>query len=99
MPIRRITSYINNLHPVRHKELYSVIEDIIPRIIPVWNATLTPMKLLCLWPVRIAYEAQEFEDIPDDEFPQREDYDDDDLYDERRRAYWKENRKVIQPEP
>jgi Protein of unknown function (DUF4246) len=35
-----IWSYINNLHPERHKDLYSVIEDIIAVAIPLWNETL-----------------------------------------------------------
>jgi Protein of unknown function (DUF4246) len=32
-----IWSYINNLHPERHKDLYGVIEDIIAVAIPLWN--------------------------------------------------------------
>ncbi|KAG5637206.1 hypothetical protein H0H81_005419 [Sphagnurus paluster] len=39
----RITSYINNLHPEQHKDLYSVIEHILSRSIPLWNLTLTPV--------------------------------------------------------
>jgi hypothetical protein len=35
-----ITSYINGLHPLRHKELYSAIEDIIAISIEPWNAVL-----------------------------------------------------------
>jgi Protein of unknown function (DUF4246) len=35
-----IWSYINNLHPERHKDLYGVIEDIIAVTIPLWNETL-----------------------------------------------------------
>jgi hypothetical protein len=40
----RIVSYINNLHPKHHKELYSTIENIMEKVIPVWNATLKPLK-------------------------------------------------------
>jgi hypothetical protein len=40
----RITSYINNLHPQKHKNLYAIIEAIISCTIPLWNLTLTPMK-------------------------------------------------------
>ncbi|TFK17404.1 hypothetical protein FA15DRAFT_605121 [Coprinopsis marcescibilis] len=39
----RITSYINNLHPQRHKELYAVIEDVITAAIPLWELTLAPL--------------------------------------------------------
>jgi Protein of unknown function (DUF4246) len=35
-----ITSYINNLRPDRHKDLYAVIEDVIAAAIPLWNETL-----------------------------------------------------------
>ncbi|TFK17408.1 hypothetical protein FA15DRAFT_761079 [Coprinopsis marcescibilis] len=40
----RITSYINNLHPHRHKELYAVIEDVITAAIPLWELTLAPLE-------------------------------------------------------
>ncbi|KAJ5904173.1 hypothetical protein N7504_006556 [Penicillium tannophilum] len=40
-PEWRITSYINNLHPGRHRTLYKVIEKVIARAIPLWNRTLT----------------------------------------------------------
>ncbi|KAH6891805.1 hypothetical protein BKA70DRAFT_1326180 [Coprinopsis sp. MPI-PUGE-AT-0042] len=36
----RILSYINNLHPEVHPELYSIIEDIITAAIPLWEQTL-----------------------------------------------------------
>ncbi|EGW29967.1 uncharacterized protein SPAPADRAFT_63589 [Spathaspora passalidarum NRRL Y-27907] len=35
------SSYINNLHPVKHKELYSSIEDVFNAIIPGLNYTLS----------------------------------------------------------
>ena len=40
MATSRIKSYINNLHPQRHKDLYEVIEKIIAKVIPMWNMTL-----------------------------------------------------------
>ncbi|KAF8330212.1 hypothetical protein F5887DRAFT_97981 [Amanita rubescens] len=42
----RITSYINNLRPQYHKDLYSIIEQIIDCSIPLWNITLTRQILL-----------------------------------------------------
>lgn len=36
----KFTSYINNLHPVRHKELYRVIERMIEKSVPLWNDVL-----------------------------------------------------------
>ena len=37
----RIASYINNLHPSENRPLYDVIENILSRTIPLWNASLT----------------------------------------------------------
>lgn len=37
----KITSYINNLHPALHPELYSVIEKFIAKSIPLWNMALS----------------------------------------------------------
>ncbi|KAK1765337.1 hypothetical protein QBC33DRAFT_545162 [Phialemonium atrogriseum] len=36
----RITSYINNLHPDKHKPLYGTIEKLIGLSIPLWNDVL-----------------------------------------------------------
>ena len=44
----RITSYINNLHPLKHKNLYHLIERIIDAAIPLWNMTLGPLDF-CDW--------------------------------------------------
>ena len=46
--ISRITSYINNLHPLKYKGLYQLIERVIDAAIPLWNLTLGPLKL-CDW--------------------------------------------------
>ncbi|KAI9761705.1 MAG: hypothetical protein M1840_001736 [Geoglossum simile] len=47
-----IQSYINNLNP-EHKELYSVIEVILERAIPMFNMTLTVLRHPSLHPTRI----------------------------------------------
>ncbi|RXW18657.1 hypothetical protein EST38_g7193 [Candolleomyces aberdarensis] len=39
----RITSYINNLHPKEHADLYRVIEQVIVAAIPLWELTLAPL--------------------------------------------------------
>lgn len=36
----RITSYINNLHPVKHRDLYGVLEKVIARAIPLWKRSM-----------------------------------------------------------
>lgn len=58
----RIVSYINNLHPERHRALYQVIEKILTRTIPLWNKTLS---LLQDEYKRIEYYEVEFEDHPE----------------------------------
>ncbi|KAL5335221.1 hypothetical protein BJX70DRAFT_390846 [Aspergillus crustosus] len=35
-----IASYINNLHPAKHRELYAVIEEVLTKSIPLWNIRL-----------------------------------------------------------
>lgn len=37
----KITSYINNLHPVRHKELYAVLEQLVSTVVPLWEECLS----------------------------------------------------------
>ncbi|KAL4773369.1 hypothetical protein BDW60DRAFT_215784 [Aspergillus nidulans var. acristatus] len=37
----QIASYINNLHPARHKNLYHIIEQIITRTMPLWNDSVS----------------------------------------------------------
>jgi hypothetical protein len=34
------TSYINNLHPVQHKKLYSTIAKVVSKAVPMWNEVL-----------------------------------------------------------
>ncbi|KAG0332610.1 hypothetical protein BG004_001173 [Podila humilis] len=41
----RFESYINNLHPVEHKELYPVLEEILERFIPMFEDVLTDMRV------------------------------------------------------
>jgi len=36
----KITSYINNLHPIKYKGLYGLIERVIDAAIPLWNLSL-----------------------------------------------------------
>ncbi|RHZ57435.1 hypothetical protein CDV55_101212 [Aspergillus turcosus] len=36
----RITSYINNLHPQHHRDLYGLLERLIDQAIPTWNDVL-----------------------------------------------------------
>ena len=40
----RITSYINNLHPVHDSQLYSMMEEILTATIPLWERTISPIR-------------------------------------------------------
>ena len=45
--------YINNIHPVRHKELYSVIEEVLQHALPMFERVLSDL-LRPLLPMRVA---------------------------------------------
>jgi hypothetical protein len=33
----KIVSYINNLHPVHHRDLYNVVETVLQQVLPLWD--------------------------------------------------------------
>lgn len=37
----KISSYVNNLHPQHHPKLYSILEEMVDRSIPLWNECLS----------------------------------------------------------
>ncbi|TFK24949.1 hypothetical protein FA15DRAFT_618654 [Coprinopsis marcescibilis] len=103
----KIVSYINNLHPDKHGQLYEVIEDVITAAIPLWEATLAPLSALAdkdfKYFQRITYDGCDYDPDPDsfddNEGPQqRKDEDEDDFWD-RRQEWIEETRKVVLPEP
>ncbi|KAF5354276.1 hypothetical protein D9756_007047 [Leucocoprinus leucothites] len=57
----KILSYINNLRPKEHPALYQVIEKILAKVIPLWNATLSPLRE-DKFPERITYSCAEYDD-------------------------------------
>ncbi len=87
-----INSYINNLHPVWHKELYPVIARIFERFVPLFNKVLTdlynprPHRVECDtdW---YAEEEDDFQCSLDEDDPQ---------YDDRYQS-WRESREPQQP--
>jgi len=48
-----VSSYINNIHPARHKELYLVIPEILQHALPMFERVLSDL-LRPLLPMRIA---------------------------------------------
>ncbi|KAF8148660.1 hypothetical protein B0H34DRAFT_736458 [Crassisporium funariophilum] len=100
----RITSYINNLHPLAEKPLYDILSRIITASIPLWDLTLGPLRRSGLRrSQRIVYEGCEYdpdpENGPDSEGPQQMDDEDEDDFDERREEWIESVRRVVLPEP
>jgi hypothetical protein len=83
----KITSYINNLQPKKHKELYEVLERVIAKTIPMWNAALESTQAMNKEP-RIDLGDMPWID-PEGEPPRGEDFDE-----------WREaNRTLVPPNP
>ncbi|PLN85528.1 hypothetical protein BDW42DRAFT_183027 [Aspergillus taichungensis] len=93
----RITSYINNLAPFRHRALYSAIERVIARAIPLWDQSLTAVRGYRR--DRIPYGRVEYlaRDTPEPEAEDEEEEDSDEFGD---RCYeWSHSRPIKLPEP
>ena len=88
----KITSYINNLHPNLHQDLYSVIEDFITKSIPLWNLTLSSTR--ARREARIPHEYTNY-DFPLGNKPPKELQDDW----ETRKNWVRTNRILQRPEP
>lgn len=94
----RISSYINNLRPDMHRDLYPIIEKIIAQTIPLWNRTLTPVHRDYYDNVtRIAYYEAVTVDGSTPE-PQQDEGEDSDDFSERHDE-WRSSRPPKQPEP
>merc|ERR1711982_277037 len=85
----KFNSYINNLHPIRHKKLYKTFEKIFSRMLPLFASVLTDLK----YPIKRRDEVGMFNLYSGE--PQYEDFKDDAdekyglVYEE-----WRENRKI-----
>lgn len=95
----KIVSYINNLHPQKHADLYGIIEQVIDRTIPLWNATLTAQD------ERYCHDRPEYVRIPFNEAVAEDDSDDSDeeeddiSIDEFDDNWGVDNRRTVLPEP
>ena len=85
--LSRITSYINNLHPISNKPLYESIEKILAKAIVMWNHTLDPLRDdRFRAPARIPFHGPEYgnpEDVPPEVRPARDPGEDDFWYNQR----------------
>jgi hypothetical protein len=109
----KITSYINNLHPARHVELYQLLEKIVDATIPLWNEVLTEYDDRMRIEVTSASD-EDFELKPDCKYPldvtpdglevvhkenSDDDTDDDLQYDDHYRDWKRANSTLAWPEP
>ncbi|KAF9736240.1 hypothetical protein PMIN01_06155 [Paraphaeosphaeria minitans] len=94
----KITSYINNLQPKKHKDLYEVLEKMIAKTIPMWNATLDSTQTFHKEP-RINLDSIPWIE-PEGERPREEDEDPeyDDTW-ELDNEWREENRTLVPPGP
>lgn len=64
----RIASYINNVHPVRSREIYEVLQTLLHHMLPLINKTLsisaTPSRF---WAPRVDVERSGEDDLPNRE--------------------------------
>ena len=94
-------SYINNLHPEYHRELYDVIARIVSKALPLWNRVLSSALWYYQVPERVSDWSNSDAGYPkgweEDRPEQGEEEDDDDF--EQRSETFKEEREVIHPEP
>ncbi|KAJ5752939.1 hypothetical protein N7520_009856 [Penicillium odoratum] len=95
-PECRISSYINNLHPTRHRDLYGIIEKVITRAIPLWNRSLNNQGIHSH---RIEYTSVEYDEgnHPDPKPEQGFDEDKGDFW--NRMGSWQDVMPILKPEP
>ncbi|KAJ5635052.1 uncharacterized protein N7484_008365 [Penicillium longicatenatum] len=92
----RILSYINNAHPIEHRALYEVIEQIIARTIPLWDMSLIQRNYGHRH--RIEFHGVEYGEAPTPKPTEPEgDYDEDQHCEDD--WAWLASRPIKQPEP
>ncbi|KAL0574584.1 hypothetical protein V5O48_007369 [Marasmius crinis-equi] len=105
-----IASYINNLHPDRHRPLCAVLEKCIARTIPLWNDCLsffTDTQVPRRSRLRIQMKGIEYEyplgrdrPLTEEEVAEEDDEDfDEDARDEKNQEWLEANRILNRPEP
>ncbi|KAI9931501.1 hypothetical protein MW887_010076 [Aspergillus wentii] len=96
-----ISSYINNLHPVKHRNIYNLIEQLFNHLIPQWNSTLTPLKDMLHSRARIEYKKAEYHPLPKDveeRTPKPREGEAQNEFEDRLLAWRLQNWKAVQPD-
>ncbi|KAF9169481.1 hypothetical protein BGX21_009424 [Mortierella sp. AD011] len=73
-------SYINNLHPIQHKDMYPVLEEIFEKFVPMFEEVLADMRDIDSKKSRLDADPYGWYDAPDYE---AEGFDEDDHYENR----------------
>lgn len=97
-----IASYINNLHPGKHRNLYGIVEKIIDTIVPLWDMALTPLKDMLHSRARIEYHKVVYRPLSEEAERSRpkQEPDETERDFEIRLSKWKERfYEAIPPEP
>ncbi|MFE6195989.1 DUF4246 domain-containing protein [Streptomyces sp. NPDC057838] len=94
-------SYVNNVHPDKHRELALVLPEVFARMLPLLENVLTDLRHPR--PLRIEADPYGWYDA-EPEYPDRASYSDDEAYTEAVRAFevaqddWWENRRPVVPD-
>ncbi|KAJ5290633.1 uncharacterized protein N7443_010886 [Penicillium atrosanguineum] len=96
-----IATYINNLHPVKCRDIYKVIEDAFNCLIPQFNMSMTPLKDMLHSRARIEYQKAEYypvsKEVADSE-PKIETKEAQSEFNERYEKWRMENYIAVQPD-
>ncbi|WTB86883.1 DUF4246 domain-containing protein [Streptomyces cellulosae] len=97
-------SYVNNVHPEKHRDLVEVLPELVARMVPLWENVLSDLR--CRRPLRMVadeynwYESDEYE-VPE---PEEDDFEDKEAYEKALEAWesaeeeWYDNRRPILPD-
>ncbi|MGC5241429.1 DUF4246 domain-containing protein [Streptomyces albogriseolus] len=97
-------SYVNNVHPEKHRDLAAVLPELFARMLPLWENVLTDLRHPR--PLRITvdpyrwYESDEY-DVPE---PEEDDFADEESYEKAYEAWeeaeekWWDDRRPILPD-
>lgn len=94
--------YINNVHPVRQRSFYKILEKLLDKVIPMWDMSLTPFKTPLIPAARFELqEVQYMEKNPGKTEPKPEEsrHEERGDYEDRLRAWRRKWFKAVQPEP
>ncbi|KAJ5103872.1 Protein of unknown function DUF4246 [Penicillium argentinense] len=96
-----IATYINNLHPVKHRDIYKIIEDTFNCLVPQFNMTITPLKDMLHSRARIEYHKAEYYPVSKEvaqQAPQIKPREAQSEFEERYEKWRMEHYRVIQPD-